>query len=802
MARIEESPIATGGPGIEPRWTRSAKDAVGTAYSVSSMVWYTVSDGVVNEVYYPTIDRPQIRDMQFLITDGSSFFHDERRGLITTAEYLSADALGVRMVNREAAGRYQIVKEIIGDPHADCLLVRAKLEGEPDFVRKLRLFVMVAPHLEVGGWGNNGNVAEIAGRMFLTAHKAGTWLALAASVPFIRRSCGYVGTTDGWRDLAENLELDYQFASAPNGNIALTGELDLSRGPEVTIGLAFGSSLHHASTVLFTSLGQPFEDHRTRFLEQWARACKGVAPLERMSGDGGALYRRSHSLLLAHEDKNFPGAMIASLSIPWGETRSDDDLGGYHLVWTRDMVNSVSGLLASGNSDTALRALIYLTCSQQPDGGFPQNFWIDGEPYWSGIQLDEVAFPIMLAWRLARADALRDFDPYPMLINAARYLIVHGPATPQERWEENSGFSPSTLAANIAALTCAANFAQQRGDNPLARFLQEYADFLEAHLEPWTVTKSGALVPGISRYYVRINPTGADDPQPDEDLDSKTILIHNRRPGDRSEFPARDVVDGGFLELVRYGIRKPHDPIIEDSLRVVDAVLKTQLPAGACWHRYNHDGYGQRDDGSAFEGWGVGRPWPLLTGERGHYELAAGRDVMPYIRAIEGFANPAGLLPEQVWDQAERPEYLMYLGGPTGAAMPLMWAHAEYLKLLRSRADRQIFDFLPEVADRYWRKPVQRKPLEVWKYHHRRVAAVAPGITLRIQTGRPFRLHWSADEWQHVTDTTAAATAIAIYYVDIGIAPDQRAPIRFTFFWTATGQWEGKDFAVVIQHPA
>src|SRR5262249_23548999 len=280
------------------------------------------------------------------------------------------------------------------------------------------------------------------------------------------------------------LRMDWEFDVAEDGNIALTGELDLSRGLEFTLGLSFGFSLHSATTDLVQSLGFPFEEHRARFVEQWHRACHRIAPLA-ASGDGGRLPEASHRLLLAHEDKTCPGATIASLSIPWGESAGDEDRGGYHLVWTRDMVNCSTGLLASGDTELPLRALIYLACSQRADGGFYQNFWIDGEPYWRGLQLDQVAFPLILAWRLREAKALRDFDPYPMVLGAARYLIEQGPVTPQERWEENSGYSPSTLASNIAGLICAADFARERGHEATAAFLERHADFLACHVEPW-----------------------------------------------------------------------------------------------------------------------------------------------------------------------------------------------------------------------------------------------------------------------------------------------------------------------------
>jgi glucoamylase len=797
MATIETFPAATGAPGIEPRWTHSAKDVIGTAYSTASRVWFSVSDGVLSEIYFPTLDRPQIRDAQLLVSDGETFFHDTHRDMETNIEYLGEHGLGVRIINRDREGRYKLVMELISDPHQSCVLVDTRLEGNPDLLRRLHVYALIAPHLQVGGWGNNGNVARIAGREFLTANKHGVWLAMAATAPFIHRSCGYVGTTDGWQDLADNFKLDYEFASAPDGNISLIGEIDLSRGYRFTSGIAFGFTLHAATTNLFQSLSIPFVEHRERFLDQWHRVCRGLHPFEEFSGDGGMLYRRSRELLLAHEDKGYPGAIIASLSIPWGEARSDEDLGGYHLVWTRDMVNSATGLMAAGDMVTPLRALIYLACTQRADGGFPQNSWVDGQPYWTGIQLDEVAFPIMLALRLDRAGALAGFDPYPMVRAAAAYLINNGPVTPQDRWEENSGYSPSTIASNIAAIVCAACFANERGDETTAGFLLAYADFLESHVEAWTVTKRGTLVPGINRHYVRINPADPNDPVPNDDPDRGLVPIRNRPPGTRYEFPAAEIVDAGFLELVRYGIRKPGDPLIEDSLKVIDAVLKTDFPAGPCWQRYTHDGYGQRDDGGPFEGWGRGRPWPLLTGERGHYELAAGRDVRPYLGAMERFATQTRLLPEQIWNLPDRLEELLYYGRPTGAAMPLMWAHAEYIKLLRSTADGHIFDLIPEVANRYI-GGAPRKPLEIWK-QNRQVPSIASGTTLRIQAARPFVLHWAKGEWQPAYDTRSTPTAIGINFADVEVEPGQRAPVRFTFLWTEENRWEGRDYAVNIR---
>jgi glucoamylase len=630
------------------------------------------------------------------------------------------------------------------------------------------------------------------------AQKQGTWLALGATVPFSRVSCGYVGRSDGWTDLAGNFQMDWEFGHASDGNVALTGEVDVSAHRGFILGLAFGDTQHHAIATLFQALGTPFEEHHKRYTEQWDRTAAHQSPLEKFSSDKGNLYHSSFSLLLAHEDKSYPGALIASLSIPWGEARGDKDQGGYHLVWTRDMVNSASALLASGETATPLRALIYLAVSQEKDGGFAQNFWVNGNPYWRGIQLDEVAFPILLALRLSQQNVLQDFDPYPMVLKAASYLLRHGPATEQERWEEASGYSPSTLASNIAALIGAAYFCRQRGNKAAAEFLEQYADFLEAHVDAWTVTTEGTLVPGVRRHYIRILPDDVDNSTPAEDPNSGVLKIANLAPGTNNSFPAKEIVDAGFLELVRYGIRKPDDPLIVDSLKVVDAVLKVNTPVGPVWHRYNHDGYGQRESGGPYAGWGKGRAWPLLTGERAHFELAAGQDIKPFIRAIERFASATGLLPEQVWDEQDKPEKYMFLGRPTGSAMPLMWAHAEYIKLLRSASDGRVFDLIPEVAHRYLGDRKSCQLFEIWK-PNRQVRVVKRGYTLRVQVPASFRLHWTGDDWRTVNDKASAPTTFGVEFIDIPITLAQRAPLRFTLFWPERNSWEGRDYLVEVE---
>lgn len=798
MPQFTQNNPAFGHPGMEPRWTQGNKDGVGTAYSTSSRVWFTIWNGTLTEVFYPTIDRPQLRDLQLLISDGQTFFHEEKRHLQSTTARIAPNALGYSISNRDPDGRYSIEKEIIADPHLPCVLQRVQLRGDQSTLDGLQLYVLAAPHIEVSGWGNNAYVVEVSGRKILVGERAGTWLAIGADVPFACCSAGFVGQSDGWNDLAQDFTMDWQFDAALNGNVALTGAVALENSAqEFVIGLAFGDNFHQAVTTLFQSLDVPFDEQRERFIRQWQRTAGQSLSLQSTSCDDGKLFDSSLSLILAHEDKTYPGAFIASLSVPWGEAKSAVEVDGYHLVWPRDMVNSATGLLAAGDSDTPLRALIYLAASQQNDGGFPQNFWIDATPHWTGIQLDEVSFPILLAYYLKREKALRAFDPFPLVARAARYIIEHGPATQQERWEENAGYSPSTLAANIAALICAAQFFRERDDEAGARFIEEYADWIEANLEKWTVTNCGELVPGIARHFIRIAPADLNDSRHVPDPDGSTLTIANRAPGEQTEFPSRDIVDAGFLQLVRYGIRDACDPLIMDSLEVIDATLKVDTPCGPCWKRYQHDGYGQRPNGDAFLQWGQGRPWPLLTGERAHYELAAGRDVKPFIAALENFANETGMLPEQVWDEAGIAAKHLDLGGPTGAAMPLVWAHAEYVKLLRSVHDGQVFDFIDEVGARYLKGKQAPQQLEIWKLD-RQPRTVSHQSTLRLIACRPFRLRWSNDEWQTTRDNDSAALELGLHFFDIEIETTQSAPLCWTFFWPQESTWEGRNYVIEI----
>ncbi len=790
---------AFGAPGLPPRWTSSQKDAVSTAYSASSRVWFTISHGTLNEIYYPTIDRPQTRDMELLFTDGETFLHEEKRDFTWEFHYINADAPAVRVIGREPENRYTVTKEFVADPHHSVVIMHVTVSGDEALLSRMKCYALLAPHLDGGGEGNSARSVLVAGQRVLLSWKNGVSLAMGADCGFTRSSCGYVGTSDGFQDLMTDLNMTWSFGQALDGNIALTGEVDLARNREFTIALGFGDTHHAALSEMTQALAVPYLVHCERFVEQWLRA-ETPPKLADASTDHGRLSRISHNLVLTHEDKTFSGAFIASASIPWGASKGDDDLGGYHLVWTRDMVQSATALLACGRCETALRALVYLACSQQCNGSFAQNFWIDGTPYWKGIQLDEVAFPIMLAWRLWKHGELQKFKVLPFVEAAAGFLVRHAPITQQERWEENAGYSPSTLAAVIAALVCAADLARAHKSPELGEFLEEYADWLEFHLDEWTTTDEGVLLPDVRRHYLRIRPPAEGEPFHNPNIPPGHIQIANRGPGEQSVFDARGIIDAGFLELVRYGVRRADDPLIVDSLKVVDHVLKIETPNGPCWRRYNHDGYGQRKDGGNYEGWGQGRAWPLLGGERGHYELAAGRDPRPFISALENFSSEGGMLPEQVWDREDLPERQMFCGESAGSAQPLVWAHAEYLKLLRSTVDGQVFDMIPVVRDRYAVPDGKRDfkcGVEICSAA-RPAKSIIASKRLRVVDGERFRVVYTYDNWRTTLTKESKPVGYAGFFADLGTTPDQEGNIILTLYWPGEDKWLGRNLQVEV----
>lgn len=756
---------AFGKPGIQPTWASSDKDLVGTALG-PSRVWFTLGYGILDEVFWPSTGEPQVRDLGFIVAREGAWFEVKRVGRYA----LSTPAPEVPLARVVHRGEGYILElEYLSDPDRDVVMIRYRLEGEG-----FRLYPLLAPHL--GGSGHD-NTAWV-GRDGLYAQKGWASLCLVAGSAFDRASAGYVGASDGWQDFDQHGAMTWAFDRAEAGNVALTGELP---GGEGVLALGFAETPEGAHTLAVSSLTEGFGPIRRRFLARWQDWGQTLD----LPHAEPALKRQalvSAAVLKVHEDKTYPGAVVASLSTPWGFAH--DDPGGYHLVWPRDAAEAGLSLLAAGQAEDARRMLAYLVATQLEDGRWGQNFYPDGRPYWQGVQLDEATFPVLLACKLAQSGALGDLQPATMVRKALGFIARSGPISPQDRWEENAGASPFTLAVLVAALVGGAE--QGFLEEPDKGYALALADDWNARIEEWTYVEGTGLDRqyGLGGHYVRLTPPGQTA--------LRGRLVVQNRLGE--ELPARRLVGLEFLYLVRLGLRPPHDPRVRDTLRLADTLLRVETPGGPLYHRYNEDGYGEHPDGSPFDGSGVGRAWPLLAGERGHYALLAGEDPLPYLRAMTAAASTGGMIPEQAWDVGPIPERGLYPGRPSGSAMPLVWAHAEFLKLLVAMRDHQPCEWLPAVAARY-RQP---KTPAVWHWRSDTPQDHLPqGSALLIEGLRPFGLRLGFDGWQDARELRSQPVGLGMH--GVRLEPDVFRGHRSLEFTRHFGEnWEGRDYQVVL----
>lgn len=793
---------APGGPGIPPRWTSSAKTGIGTALNRSSRVWFTLSHGILNEVYFPRVDMACTRDMGLIVTDGVDFFSEEKRDCKFENMPVEPGVPAYRLVNSHVGGRYRIEKEVFADPHRNVVVQKVKFVPLTDSLDNYRVYALLAPHLGNIGSNNVGWTGDYKGLPLLYAEgPTGIALALGCSAPWKAMSVGFAGYSDGWNELARNFRLLNQYQRAENGNVALTGEIDLAAcNGEFVLVLGFGFIWAEAGELVRATLMEDYDSLFRDYVSQWHAWHKGLMKLDRPEVKGD-LYRTSVAVLRSHESKDFLGGVIASLSIPWGFNKGDEDLGGYHLVWPRDLVETAGGFLAAGAVGDAMRVLHYLEATQEADGRWPQNMWLDGRPYWNGLQMDEGAFPILLVDLLRREamGALGDLKRWwPMIRKAASFIACNGPVTQQDRWEEDAGYSPFTLAVEVAGLLAAADVAERVGESNFASYCRDLADTWNENIERWTYSTNGDLARqiGVEGYYVRIAPQETDCAASPTD---GFVPIKNRPPGDSVQL-ASHIISPDALALVRFGLRAADDPRILNTIKVIDAVLKAKLPQGPLWYRYNDDGYGEHSDGGPFDGTGIGRPWPLLAGERAHYELASGNlaGAQALLATIEQSTNGGRLIPEQVWDQADLPERELFLGAPSGSACPLVWAHSEYIKLVRSLKDGKIFDQSSQAVKRY---VVEQRAAVYWEWRFNNKCRVLPaGKTLRVAVMARASVHWSHDGWQTTQDVSTRATGTGLHVADLPTnALDPGHTIVFTFYWPDGRRWEGADFSVVVQ---
>ncbi len=791
---------APGEPGSIAEWTPSKKEGVGVACNLASRVWFTLSDGIFNEIFYPRIDCACTRDMQMVVTDGASYFSEEKRNTESSTRWMETGVPAFHVVNIEREGKYRIEKQILTDPERPVVLQRTRFIPQQGKLSNYHLFALLAPHL-ANEDNNTAWIGEYKGIPMLMAEHNGVALALACSAPWQACSAGYVGVSDGWQDLSVNKKMTWNYTLAENGNVALTGEIDIqSCQGEFLLSLGFGRTAQEAAHHARASLVHGYEAIWQKYRNEWQDWHEGLLSLDTVEENHRNPYRISATVLRCHESTDFPGSTIASLSIPWGLTQGHRDAGGYHLVWTRDAFEASSALMAAGAYENAQRVLEYMETTQEPEGYWPKCMWLDGRPFRKGVELDEVAAPILLIELARRERMLAEGEVknlWPMIRKAAGFIVRSGPAARQDRWEEQTGYSPYTLAISIASLLSAAEIADEY-EPDLALYLRQTADSWNDSVENWTYVSDTELSRrnGVDGYYMRIAPYSLETGLPIKD--GMITIRHSSPPNNR--IVAAEHVSPDALALVRFGLRSADDPRILSTVRVIDSVLKSETPLGPCWHRFNGDGYGEKADGSRFDGTGIGRLWPLLTGERAHYELAAGnlREARRLLSALEKFSDRTGLLPEQIWDSQDIPELGLYFGKPTGSARPLAWAHAEHVKLLRSLRDQSIFDMPPQSVQRYLIEAIEAEHT-VWRTNLR-TPSIHPAQKLRIETFAPVQVHWSADNWLTVQDLASCDTGLGIHITDLSTQElGEDSQINFTLFWPEKNRWEGKDFTVLVK---
>jgi glucoamylase len=752
-----------------------------------SRLWFTIGGGIINEVYFPRVDIPQIRDLGFLVADGRGFWVEVKRLWRHTVDLDAPGIPAVRIVHHHE--RFTLTLRVVACVERDALLIEVTLTGD----EQLGVYALLAPHLGGTGTNNYAEVAEHAGRRLLWAHQGPYALALAAAnrqqrEAWGRCSAGYVGISDGWQDFALNSVMSWEYAAAGPGNVALMGELPRS----AVLALGFAASGESAATVALSALFEPFDHTWDRLRASWtqwqSRARGSTQFVHELPDICAKQFHISTMVLRTHQDKSYPGAMVASLSVPWGNTKEERE--GYHLVWPRDLVECAGAMLAIGAVREAGNTLRYLMATQLADGHWYQNQWLGGTPYWSGVQLDETALPVLLAAALAERDALEGTEVADMVLRALSYIVRHGPSSDQDRWEEDAGINSFTLAACIAALVAGARFLP-----PDARSLAlDFADFWNSRLEDWTAVRDTPLARqfGIPGYYVRVAPAQVIN---DRSALSRILPIKNQASDAAVAASAQIGVD--FLQLVRFGLRRWDDPLILGSVRLADALLKVDTPFGPCWRRYVDDGYGEHDDGSAFDGSGRGRAWPLLTGERGHYEIACGNDPLPLLEAMAHMASPGGMLPEQVWDAEPIEWRALSLGRPTGSAMPLAWTHAEYLKLASSRALGHAVDRPEAVWQRYGGQ-VFRAAHAIW-CEQTPIAELSVGASLMLALRAPANVRWGCNGWQSPAEQATTPNSLGLHTLVINTTRMAAGEfLDFTFRYTTEDRWVGTDYHIAV----
>jgi len=787
---------APDGPGALSHFDRARKDCLGTARNRTSKVWYTVANGVLSDVYYPTVDNTNVETLQYVVTDGATFTDLQTRDTTYTVRPLDPTGMSCRVTTTATSGRYRIVTDYVTDPGRDALLLRVRFE--PLTPGDLHLYLRLDPTVNGNGGGGGGNGGADTGTVdtttghpvpvaidTVTATNAANrdyaqpvFAALDASTPFTAVSNGFAGAdSDGLTQLDRDHALTTTFTDAAQGNLVQTAQVDLPAGNELTLALGFGATQEQAVRTAGAALRTGFGGALLRSALGWAAYDAGLTPPPlRFPGFGAAtarelrrVYYLSANVLKASEDKTFPGAVVASLASPWGQAVSAGDpnntyFGSYREVFARDLYETFTGLLLAGDRATARATVRFLFERQQlPDGSMPRNSLVNGKPAPDtfGVQLDEVTYPILMAWQAGITDRAFYRDHVK---RAADFAISHGPSFGSERWEEQGGFSPSTIAAEIAGLIAAADIAARNGDRAAARVYRGVADDFQRSVKGWTVTSNGPNSP--DPYFIRLSKTG----------DPNAAITYNVGNGGPT-LDQRAVIDAGFLELPRLGMLPADDPDVLRSLPVVDAAIRRDTDSGPGWHRYNGDGYGDGDsDGHPWAptGRGNGHLWPVLAGERAEHHIALGdrATASRLADSMRRFASGFGLIPEQGWENPDLPPSPFGTapevasigfanGKPVGSASPLTWSAAQYVRLVRDIAAGRLLEQPASTVRRYVTNQQQQTTLQVTEPQDRTAVPGSPvtvsGTSAPGNTVDVSATNLDANSANTIATTTAAA---------------------------------------------
>jgi glucoamylase len=753
---------APGAPGSESYFDLARKDCVGTARNTKSKVWFTVADGVLSDTYWPTIDATNVHTLQFIVTGvsgGKSFTDLQTRDMTyrIVPDPTGMSCTVVASPSTDPAHGYRITTTYIADPARDAVLMRTTFAGRSGDHLYLRLDPLAGGTGGGGSQNAGGNTAQIDSGNIPVAFNTNTttnavnrdyavptYMALESSNGFSSASAGYADSASDGLNMLDTTGSLTPYTSAPDGHVTLTAGVSLPTDRTVNLALGFGETKSAAESVAGASVRQSFDRVWSKYEQQWVRYDSGLRrPSPRLGIAAVREYYESVNVVKASEDKTFPGAIAAGLASPWGQSVPAGNLtnneptyfGSYREEFSRDTYEAFAGLLVAGDVQTARAATLFLFDRQQlPDGSLPRNSLPNGKaaPDTGGLQLDETADPILMAWQsgLARYPGLYTSHVIP----AADFLVAHGPSDGNERWEEQSGYSPSTIAAEIAGLTAAAAIARENGDPAHARIYQATADYFAHNIEKWTVTTDGPYAPS---YFIRLSKTG----------DPNAAIRYSLNNGNNTQEPQQNIIDAGFLELVRLGVLPASDPDVQASLNVVDDVIERQTPSGPGFYRYGYDptqstdGYGDcyvlpsgtnatgctpsgkpwpsDNPGTTTNNVGTGHLWPVLSGERGEYEVAAGsgadlRFAGQLLTSMRKMTSGQGLEPEQAWEDPDLPAS-PYGTDPTvasigftdgqaaGSASPLTWAQSQYARLALALSSGRNLETPSIVSDRYVR---------------------------------------------------------------------------------------------------